>query len=224
MRIAAPRVLFLVLMVTLATQSASAQTTDCSTPLVASASNSGPYMEGQTVALTANSVDGSTYSWTGPAGFTSSLQTPTIGDASTTNAGTYTVAVSNQCGTASATTTVAVYPQPTISISNVIQKAPAKGMTGTFSFHIMLSNPSTLPVTVDYYTSNQTAYAGKDYIATRGIAVFDPGTTDQIENVTVIGTGSKTQKQFLMNLYEPVNATIALYWGYPIRGTGVIQP
>lgn len=223
MRIAGQRVFFLVLMATLVTLTASAQTTDCIMP-VASATNSGPYMEGQTIALTTNSVDGATYTWTGPSGFTSSLQTPTIGGASTADAGVYSVAITNACGSATATTTVAVFAQPKISINNVIQKAPAKGTTGTFSFHITLSNQSTLPVRVTYYTSNQTAYAGRDYIATRGTAEFAPGTTDQIVNVTVMGTGSSSQKQFLMNLYEPVNATIALYWNYPIRGTGVIQP
>lgn len=223
MRFAAHRVFFLAGIIALLTLSASAQTIDCFMP-VASATNSGPYMEGQTIALTANSVDGATYTWTGPAGFASSLQTPTIGGASTADAGIYSVRITNGCGSASATTTVAVSPQPAISISNVIQKAPDKGLTATFSFHVTLSNPSTLPVTVDYYTSNQTAYAGRDYVATRGTVLFPPGTTEQIENVLVMGTGSKTQKQFLLNLWNPVNASIAMYWGYPMRGTGVIQP
>ena len=217
-------VLYLVLTVTLAAVAASAQTTDCSTPLVISATNAGPYMAGQTIALTANSVNGATYAWTGPAGFTSSLQTPTVGDASAINAGAYSVAVTNQCGSSTATTTVAVYEQPTISISNSIAKSPVKGASAQFSFRITLSNPSTEPVTVDYFTSNQTAIAGRDFVASRGTAMFAPGSTEQIVTVTVMGTGSRTTKQFLLNLTNPTNASIAMSWGFQVRGTGVILP
>ena len=224
MRNTAHLVLYLVLIVNVATLSASAQTTDCTTPQVISATNAGPYMDGQTIALTANSVDGATYAWTGPAGFTSSLPTPTVADASAINAGDYSVAVTNECGSTTATTTVAVYEQPTISISNAIGKSPAKGMTAKYSFRITLSNPRSEIVTVDYFTSNQTAIAGRDYVSTRGTAVFAPGTTEQIVTVPVIGTGSRTTKQFLLNLTNPNNASIAMSWGFQVRGTGVIQP
>ena len=54
------------------------------------ASNGGPYCAGQTVTLSATA--GATgYSWTGPNGFTSNLQNPTIPNATPLDSGTYTL-------------------------------------------------------------------------------------------------------------------------------------
>ena len=57
----------------------------------ASAANGGPYCPGETISLFAS--DGSSYSWTGPNGFASTLQNPTIPNASSLHVGTYTVTV-----------------------------------------------------------------------------------------------------------------------------------
>ncbi len=70
-----------------------------------------------------------------------------------------------------------------------------------FVFHITLSNPSR--------------DVGSDHL---------PHGHDDTEDVTVIGTGSTTQKQVLLNLTNSVNATIAMVNGFQARGTGVIQP
>lgn len=56
--------------------------------------NSNTLNEGQTLSLTANSIAGATYAWTGPNGFTSAAQNPSISNLSTANAGTYNLAVS----------------------------------------------------------------------------------------------------------------------------------
>src|SRR5207237_6018986 len=58
-------------------------------PSTPSASNTGAYASGQTIALSTPTVAGATYSWTGPNTFTSSLQNPTIANATLANAGTY---------------------------------------------------------------------------------------------------------------------------------------
>ncbi len=55
-----------------------------------SASNTGAYCVGEMIQLNAT-AGASSYSWTGPNGFTSSLQNPTIPAASLTDAGTYSV-------------------------------------------------------------------------------------------------------------------------------------
>ena len=57
--------------------------------------------QGSTLNLSANLAGGSspyTFSWTGPAGFTSNLQNPTIANASAANAGTYTVTATDFYG------------------------------------------------------------------------------------------------------------------------------
>ena len=74
---------------------------------------------GQTLNLTASTVAGATYSWTGPNGFTSSLQNPSISNVSSINAGVYSVTVTvNGCASPAATTTVTV---------NTIPSAPVAG-------------------------------------------------------------------------------------------------
>lgn len=83
----------------------------------ATAGDGGPYCEGDTITLLA--TGGVAYQWSGPSGFTSSAQNPTIAGATPAHAGTYTVIVTDANGcSASATTTVVVYAAPTASASN----------------------------------------------------------------------------------------------------------
>ena len=90
---------------------ASAYTYSCSwTP---TAVNGGPYCEGETISLWAPTVSGAAYFWTGPNGFSSSVQNPTIPGATAVNAGTYSVTVTAAgCASAPGTTAVVVNPVP----------------------------------------------------------------------------------------------------------------
>jgi len=78
-------------------------------PAAPTASNTGPYTQGQTIQLSASTVPGGAYSWTGPNGFTSSLQNPTRANATTADAGTYSVTVTvNGCTSPAGNTNVSV--------------------------------------------------------------------------------------------------------------------
>ena len=84
------------------------------------ASNNGPICSGSTLSLSATTITGATYSWTGPNGFTSNDQNPTIPNADVSNSGTYSV-IANVSGcnsSAPATTTAVVNPIPTITAGN----------------------------------------------------------------------------------------------------------
>ncbi len=72
----------------------------------AQASNGGPYIVGQTINL--NASNGPNYSWTGPNSFTSLVSSPTIPNATLQNSGIYSVTVSINGCTATATTNVIV--------------------------------------------------------------------------------------------------------------------
>jgi hypothetical protein len=70
------------------------------------ASNNGPICSGATLQLSASSVTGATYAWTGPNGFTSAEQNPSIPGVTTSASGTYsvTITVGGCTSTASSTT------------------------------------------------------------------------------------------------------------------------
>ncbi|MBE2247186.1 MAG: hypothetical protein IAE67_08000, partial [Candidatus Competibacteraceae bacterium] len=98
------------------TATASVTVTVSSTPPTATAGNDGPKCVGQTLLL--NSSGGSSYSWSGPNGFLSSSQNPSISNIQLLNGGVYTVTVTDASGcTATATTSVTVNANPTVSIS-----------------------------------------------------------------------------------------------------------
>ncbi|MGD9675355.1 MAG: Ig-like domain-containing protein, partial [Candidatus Bipolaricaulia bacterium] len=73
-------------------------------PPFATAENGGPYCPGQTIELYAEG--GVTYKWTGPSGFSSTLQNPTIPGAGAASAGSYTVTVGDAYGCSSQATTI----------------------------------------------------------------------------------------------------------------------
>jgi PKD repeat protein len=76
------------------------------------ATNDGPYCAGETINLFVNTQAGATYSWTGPNGFTSNTQNPTIPNCTYEMGGVYTCVTTVDGQTTSGTTEVLVYPQP----------------------------------------------------------------------------------------------------------------
>jgi hypothetical protein len=106
---------------------------------------------------------------------------------------------------------------PSLSINDV---RVVEGDTGTrtATFTVTLANPNSNVVTVQYATKNGTATAGVDYIATSGMLTFNPGTTTQPINVTIIGdTIIEANETFFVNLFNPTNATITR-----AQGVGII--
>ena len=93
----------------------------CQTPTITAGSNS-PICSGQALNLTttANPTGTYNYAWTGPNGFTSIIQNPTIASPTVAASGNYTVVVTvPNCGTANASTTVVVNPGPTITANPI---------------------------------------------------------------------------------------------------------
>jgi gliding motility-associated-like protein len=80
----------------------------------ATASNSGPVCSGNALSLTGGPAAMTTYAWTGPNGFISSLQNPSVSDnAVLAMAGIYTLTVTSAGGcTSTATTTIAINENP----------------------------------------------------------------------------------------------------------------
>src|SRR5207248_510695 len=128
------------------------------TPATPSASNGGPYCEGATISLSTAFVSGATYSWTGPNGFTSALQNPTRANATTADAGTYSVTITvDGCPSAAGTPNVVVNATPatpsasnggpycagaTISLSTAFVSGATYSWTGPNGFTSALQNPT----------------------------------------------------------------------------------
>lgn len=85
--------------------------TDCGI-LPGIATNGGPYCVGETINLFVNSQAGATYSWTGPNGFTSTVQNPIIPNCTYEMGGIYTCVTTVDGQTTSGTTDVIIYPEP----------------------------------------------------------------------------------------------------------------
>ena len=81
-------------------------------------SSNSPLIIGSSINLTSNSIVGATYNWTGPNGFTSATQNPTIQCANTVNQGIYNATVTlNGCTSPTSSTNVAVNPLSSSTIA-----------------------------------------------------------------------------------------------------------
>jgi gliding motility-associated-like protein len=126
---------------------------------VATANDNGPVCEGSTLSLAGEPAGMTTYLWTGPNGFSSTLQSPTVSTSATlAMARVYSLIVTdgNGCASTPATTTVVVNALPVVTASNTgpvcagnalsLAGGPA-GMntyswTGSDSFTSTLQSPS----------------------------------------------------------------------------------
>jgi beta-glucanase (GH16 family) len=92
----------------------------CSPPPAPTVGNNGPVWAGMTLNLTASTVPGATYSWTGPNGFNSADQNPSIPSATTNASGLFLVtAATGGCTSAPAGTTVTVNPPASVTIQSL---------------------------------------------------------------------------------------------------------
>ncbi|MBK7992200.1 MAG: SMP-30/gluconolactonase/LRE family protein [Blastocatellia bacterium] len=99
-------------------------------------------------------------------------------------------------------------PPASLSINDVTQAEGNSG-TSTMTFTVSLTPASALTVMVNYATSNTTAIAGSDYIASSGTLTFVPGVTSQSFSVTINGDRTTEQSEtFFVNLTSAVNGMI----------------
>jgi uncharacterized repeat protein (TIGR01451 family) len=106
----------------------------------------------------------------------------------------------------------------TLSIDNVTVTEGTGGTTNA-TFTVTMAAQSSLPVTVDFVTSDNTASAPGDYTSQSGTLTFAPGVTTRNIIVPVIGDSlPEPIETFLVTLFNPTNATIGT-----AQGTGTIN-
>ena len=85
-------------------------------PSAPTAGNNGPLWAGMTLNLTASTMPGAAYNWTGPNGFTSTNQNPSLVNVNTNASGLFSVTASaGGCTSAPGTTIVTVGPPATVT-------------------------------------------------------------------------------------------------------------
>jgi hypothetical protein len=147
--------------------------------------------------LYASSILGASYSWSGPNGFTSSLQNPTFSNAQPNQSGIYSVtATQGTCGTSSSTVNVLVSMRPSsaqVSAAQTICTPGALTLTGTDVAGATLSwaGPSGFTASGSTFTIASTTLAnGGTYTYT--VATSGCGTAPRFVNVTALSGSQVT--------------------------------
>ncbi|WP_198012065.1 T9SS type A sorting domain-containing protein [Gillisia sp. CAL575] len=131
-------------------------------PLAPTANSNSPVCSGGIINLTASTITGASYEWTGPNGFTSSTQNPIITNSTVAMSGIYRVkAIVNSCSSNLGTTTVVVNANPSINSTtprsrcgagSVILSATAS--TGILKWYSVASGGSILGTGSNFTTPN----------------------------------------------------------------------
>jgi gliding motility-associated-like protein len=196
-----------------------------SAPLV---SSNGPLCNGNTISLFAGSIAGASYSWTGPNGFSSSSQNPTISNAGTNASGTYSVrATVNGCtGPTSATSVIVnpIPPAPTVSSNGPVCEGSILTLiassiaganyswAGPNGFSSSLQNPSISSSTVSAsgsYSVNATVN-GCTSTASNVVATVKP-----VPAAPIVSSNSPLCEGSTLSLTASTIAGATYAWGGP---------
>ena len=110
-------------------------------------------------------------------------------------------------------------PLPVVRVRSVIAPEGNAGPT-SFGFEFELDRASGLAARLHYATTNDTAKAPTDFVATEGTLEFPPGQTVATVNVTVNGdTAVEPNEMFLLALSEPQGLRFASVPPAPAVGT-----
>ncbi|HXI72116.1 MAG TPA: family 16 glycosylhydrolase [Verrucomicrobiae bacterium] len=114
----------------------------CSPPPAPTAGNNGPIWMGMTLNLTASTVPGATYNWSGPNAFSSTNQNPSIANASTNASGLFSVtAATGGCVSIPATTMVTINPPASVTIQSQNGKVILDWPAGTLQWATNVTGP-----------------------------------------------------------------------------------
>ena len=190
-----------------------------------SASNTGPYCAGATIQL--NAPAATSYAWTGPGGFTSTLQNPTIAGSTAAMSGNYNVLVSIGTCTAAASTSVTVNALP---IPNAISNSPvcentAINFTGSGGTSYAWSGPAFVSSLQNPTIGSATAANAGTYTLTvtdANSCVNFTTTTVVVNPLPIITVNSPTTcLNTTINLNATGGATYA--WSGPLGFTSNLQ-
>lgn len=155
------------------------------TPSAPVLSNNGPVCQGSQLDISAQTVSGGSYSWSGPNSYTSTSQYNSIVNAQPVNGGTYTATVTvNGCTSASASTIAVVNPKPVISYYSSVNPSTCNGTNGSITLNGL---------------SNSTSYS---------VGYKKNGITQTTVSISSNGTGSLTLSGLGAGSYSSIILTL----------------
>ena len=131
----------------------------------ANAGSNSPMCSGGVVALTTNTVSGASYVWSGPNGYNSTVQNPSVVNVQPNQSGVYTVTTTlSGCGAVSSSVSVTVLPRPNTALVSAAQTLcvpSALTLTGTNLANATLSwaGPGGFTASGSTFTINTTSLA-----------------------------------------------------------------
>jgi Calx-beta domain len=153
----------------------------------------------------------------GPDISSQTITVPIIENSSTDGTTTFTVTLSNPLGEGDSapprlgtpsSATVSIIDNDATTFQFALPSYTANDQAGVANATVTLSrigDPNTT-YSVSYATSDLTAVAGRDYVATSGKLTFGPGVTSQVINVPLIpGPVGEPTRQFRITLSSPTN-------------------
>lgn len=97
-------------------------------------------------------------------------------------------------------------PSPVLNISG---PATINETAGTATYTVTLTGNTSLPVSVNYATTNGTATSGTDYTSTSGTLTFAVGETSKTITVPILNDHTiESNENYTISLNTPTNATI----------------
>jgi len=158
-------------------------------PVAPTAGSNSPVCSGQALNLTASTIAGASYNWTGPNSFTSSVQNPSLANATTTESGTYTV---------TATIGICTSPQGTVAV--LVNQTPAMPVVGS-------NSPLCVGSTLNLASNN---IAGATYNWTGPNTFTSSVQNPSINNVTTAASGTYSITQTVAGCISPTGTVNVL--------------
>ncbi|MDQ3535520.1 MAG: hypothetical protein M3421_07835 [Bacteroidota bacterium] len=200
------------------------------------ASSNGPQCVGATLNLSTEAVSGATYAWTGPNGFSSSLQNPDIANVTAAHAGTYSLTVTvEDCPSTPGTTEVVINPIPatpsvsnngplcvggTLNLSTAAVAGATYSWTGPDGFTSSLQNPGISNVTADHagsFSLTITVDNCPSLAATTNVVISPVPATPEVSNNGPLCVGGT------LNLSTDAVAGATYSWTGPNGFTSALQ-
>jgi hypothetical protein len=204
------------------------QAVTMSAPISSSAGAvSNPVCEGSALYLTSSTVSGGIYSWTGPNGFTSTQQNPSISQVTNGTSGTYSLVLTQPgCGMNSSTVSIVVGTSlsgmspvsnspvcvgNTLSISSILRTGVNyqwNGPNGFSSTQNSMSIPNVQQTTAGNYTLTVSSPGCVTQVYVHKVIVSNPGTIAASNNGPVCGGG-------VLSLFGTGSSGYSYQWSGP---------